>query len=507
MSEDKSKMSSSVAEQSDSWFTECEFPWRVKLSLVWSLIMSGAWLLVINTLAALLQSPLHPWSAVSQAVSTLLFPSSSLVLVVIMAAVVSWSSLSHAVTFSVCRQKHSSVLATVSASLSPRILLSLVSHCVQAVILASCFTRLAWPQLEDPERFVEWSGLLTGAYLGVQYNLLSGNSLRFPVINKDRYSQLVGVLSVREVSLRVVEAVRILQYHGLLSLLTSLSLHLTLPDIFSPSLLAASLTTVVLVLLVHHSTLATASVLLTAPLDRAEPALLLSGLSSTSGLLRLLSLRLLASLASISSQLRSQVFSLSQPGGHPANWKLVSSVCLGNISALLPVKKEAAPAPAPTPAPQYKTVITSPTMRPLAGSGGTKLEDLRLSGSHPAPRLLSLSASLDKLKKVGGAPLSQSDNLLAIIASIDLISELVCYSLTEDKFGVVQRDLSLIITQLCQLDLELANKKVQDFATVKQAVKSGLYRIAIKFGPHIADLGLSSTMTAKLKNYSNMLEC
>ena len=33
-------MSSSVAEQPDCWFTQSEFPWRVKLSLVWSLTMS-----------------------------------------------------------------------------------------------------------------------------------------------------------------------------------------------------------------------------------------------------------------------------------------------------------------------------------------------------------------------------------------------------------------------------------------------------------------------------------
>ena len=502
-------MSSSSAEQSDSWFTESEFPWRVKLSLVWSLLVSWAWLTVISTLAFLLQSPLHPWSAISQAVSTLLLPSSSMVLVIIMAAVVSWSSLTHALTFSVCRHKHHSLVATVSASLSPRILLSLVSHCAQAAILASCFTRLVWPNLEDRQGFVEWSGLLTGGYLGVQYNLLSGNALRFPIINKDKSSQLLGVLSVRELSRRVVEAVRILQYQGLAATLSSLCLHLALPDIFSPSLLAASLSTVSLILVVHHATLATSSILLTAPLDTTDPALLLPGLSSTSALLRLLSLRLVTSLGRVSPQLRSQVFSLSQPGGHPANWKLVSSVCLGNISSLLPAKKEAVPTPAP--APQYKPVITSPAIRPLAGSGGAKLEDLRLTGTHPAPGLLSLSASLEKLKKVGGAPLSQSDNVLAIIASIDLISELVCYSLTEDKYGVVQRDLNTIITQLCQLDLELASKKVQqevqDSATVKQAVKSGLYRIAIKFGPHIADIGLSSNLAAKMKNYSNMLEC
>ena len=56
-----------------------------------------------------------------------------------------------------------------------------------------------------------------------------------------------------------------------------------------------------------------------------------------------------------------------------------------------------------------------------------------------------------------------------------------------------------------------ANKKVQqelhDAATVKHAVKSGLYRIAIKFGPHIGDIGLPSNISAKLKNYSKMLEC
>ena len=108
-------------------------------------------------------------------------------------------------------------------------------------------------------------------------------------------------------------------------------------------------------------------------------------------------------------------------------------------------------------------------------------------------------------------PHNKSDDVLAIIASIDLLSQLVCFSLTEDKFGVVQRDLNNIITTFCQLDVEIANKKVQqelhDATAVKQAVKSGLYRIAIKFGPHIADIGLSPNVSAKLKNYSKMLEC
>ena len=484
------------------WFTETEFPWRVKLCLAWSLVMSAAWLFIISCLALLIQSPLHPLSAILQAVS----PSPLLLLVI--GALVSWSSLSHAVTFSVARQKHKSVLASLYASLSPRVLLSIASHSLQAFLLSWCFTRLVWPDLADQDGFVRWCSLLTGGYLGLTYNLQSGNSLKFPVINKERSSQLRDVLSVKRLSRSVLESVKILQYCAVMLTVTSLCLHLRLPDIFSPSLLAASLTTVSLILVSHSSTLATSSVLLTAPLNTSDPGLLLAALTSSSPLLKLLSLQLLTSLARVSAAVRSHVFALSQPGGHPTHWKLVSSVCLGNISSLLPAKKEAEPAPVP--APQYQTVISSPTMRPLAGSAGTKLQDLTLSTSTPS-KIISLNSTLSKLKKLGVEPHNKSDDVLAIIASIDLLSQLVCFSLTEDKFGVVQRDLNNIITTFCQLDVEIANKKVQqelhDATAVKQAVKSGLYRIAIKFGPHIADIGLSPNVSAKLKNYSKMLEC
>ena len=172
-----------------------------------------------------------------------------------MGAVVSWSSLTHNLTYS--------LVATVSTSLSARILL-LISHCT---IMTSC-----------------WSD-----------------------INKDKSTQLLGALSVRELS-RVVEAVRILQYYGLAASLSSLCLHLV-----------ATLSTVSLILVVHHSILATSSILLTAPLDTTDPAHLLPGLSSISALLRLLSLRLVTSLG---------------------------LVCLGNISSLLQAKKKAAPASA-----------------------------------------------------------------------------------------------------------------------------------------------------------------
>ena len=487
------------------WFTECQFPWRVKLCLVWSLLMSVAWLVLLSTISLLLQSPLQPVSAVLQAVSP------SPLYLGLMGAVVSWSSLSHAVTFSVSRHKPKSLAASLYAGLCPRVLLSISSHSLQTFVLCWCFKRLVWPDLADEDGFLRLSSLVTGVYLGAEYNLRSGNSLKFPVINKERSSQLRGVLSVRELSRCLVRSVKILQYCVLLASLHSLCLHLRLPDIFSPSLVAASLTTLTLVLASHRSTLAVSSVLLTAPLDTTEPALLLPALSSTSPLLSLLSLQMVTSLARVSPQLRSHVFSLSQPGGHPTAWRLVCSVCLGNISSLLPTKKE--DRPAPVAAPVTQRVITSPTMRPLAGTGGAKLQDLVTSGdSAPAPRILSLAASLDKLKNLGGEePLNKADNVLAITASIDLLSQLVCYSLTEDKFGVVQRDLNNIITSLCQLDLEVANKKVQqelhDAATVKHAVKSGLYRIAIKFGPHIGDIGLPSNISAKLKNYSKMLEC
>ena len=87
---------------------------------------------------------------------------------------------------------------------------------------------------------------------------------------------------------------------------------------------------------------------------------------------------------------------------------------------------------------------------------------------------------------------------------------MVCSSLLEDKFGVVQRDLTMILTNLVKLDNELSRNKLQEIVfqqnVLRQTVKAALYKISIKFGPHLNDISLPSNVAQKMKNYSKLLE-
>ena len=85
---------------------------------------------------------------------------------------------------------------------------------------------------------------------------------------------------------------------------------------------------------------------------------------------------------------------------------------------------------------------------------------------------------------------------------------MVCSSLMEDKFGVVQRDLTMILTSLVKLDNELSRTKLQEIQQniLRQTVKAALYKISLKFGPHLNDISLPGNVAQKMKNYSKLLE-
>merc|ERR1711915_398218 len=101
---------------------------------------------------------------------------------------------------------------------------------------------------------------------------------------------------------------------------------------------------------------------------------------------------------------------------------------------------------------------------------------------------MTLASALDKFKSLGVVMDSEKD-LLAVVTSVDVMTSLVCASLAEDKFGVVQRDLAMILTKLCTLDTELAAKQAKQprASVLRQAVKAGLYKVALQFGPHLKD--------------------
>ena len=260
----------------------------------------------------------------------------------------------------------------------------------------------------------------------------------------------------------------------------------------------------------HNTRFAVFSIYLTSPLPTVDHPQLLMFLTSSSSLLRTLSLQFLSRQATLTSSIRSHIFSLSQPGGHPTNWKTVSKVCLDNINALFPAPKETPATVNPSPVAPQTNLVQTPTMRRLTAVGssnsGTKLQDISLT-SPPTPQRISLFPTFEALKSLG-QPADKTVDVMSMISSVEVIAQMVCSSLMEDKFGVVQRDLTMILTSLVKLDNELSRTKLQDIQQniLRQTVKAALYKISLKFGPHLNDISLPGNVAQKMKNYSKLLE-
>ena len=143
-----------------------------------------------------------------------------------------------------------------------------------------------------------------------------------------------------------------------------------------------------------------------------------------------------------------------------------------------------------------------------SATNGTKLQDISLS-SPPTPQRISLFPTFEALKNIG-QPADQTVDVMSMISSVEVIAQMVCSSLLEDKFGVVQRDLTMILTNLVKLDNELSRNKLQEIVfqqnVLRQTVKAALYKISIKFGPHLNDISLPGNVAQKMKNYSKLLE-
>ena len=300
----------------------------------------------------------------------------------------------------------------------------------------------------------------------------------------------------------------------------------------SLSLFTAAFTVNVLVIIVDLTRLKIFSVCVTAPLPSFTTDQLVTSLSSSTPLFNLLTLQSLARQTATNSSTRCTLFSLSQPGGHPHNWKAVSKVCHESVNFLCTSITSIVSPKAPTPSSPPKLIpvaqISSPNMRRLAPVSGTKLEDITVPPSISPAKLLSnnIASFMTSLKKQPLLALffkvKDDADIRAVfcksqatIWSVDILSHLVANSIVEDKFGVVQKDLPEILTSLLTLDcLLLAPRKSggvleEDMklkSELKGAVKAAIQRIAISFGEHIRAIPLKSEIRAKMVNYQQMLE-
>jgi len=255
----------------------------------------------------------------------------------------------------------------------------------------------------------------------------------------------------------------------------------------------------------------------------------------------------LVTLAQKDKMRRSMLFTLSQPGGHPYNWNCVVqkstnllkkfSLDLNAISTKSQDQSCYSILTARVPPVQQSKYIYHmrklvPDIAPIPVS-----EDVR-----EAPYSGSFIQKFIKQKKDAfiayllSKPLinyifgEQDDNKIRyalqngqlMIWAAEAISSLTVFSLSEDSYGIVQKDMPVIINTLLSVkqaldklskSAMLARKMQADdklireiFISLRSAIKRSLYRIVTNFEPYINDLSLELPIIEQLQGFLNYKE-
>lgn len=216
------------------------------------------------------------------------------------------------------------------------------------------------------------------------------------------------------------------------------------------------------------------------------------------------------------SSRRKQIFSLSYPGGHPYIWKELSNEAIklivdttSSLERITSQKK--------TPVENTRinrSLLTVEQyyskMRPLSPSQYSRHLDTQFETNFDESVITKISDFMKTLRPVAYLTESMTEKQLESALQHYQALSLACYSLanlaaasrTEDKFGIIQQDLSTMIHVLLKLHVTLnklvviVNKKQNSsLLQVKKALvsvaKSSLYKLAIEFGSYVKDLSLS----------------
>lgn len=245
---------------------------------------------------------------------------------------------------------------------------------------------------------------------------------------------------------------------------------------------------------------------------------------------------------------REELFTLSQPGGHPHSWNKVSQQCFRVISSFTAELDKTL----------HESYISVNFVRndklyrtSQVCCGGHNIRNLSAAGTYDynyVDQRTALQRTIDDFvgtiqntfhEKVAAfyrKPIivyffgvSQENRVRyllcmsqPIIWAIQSLSYLACASLTEDKYGIVQKDLVDIITSLVYLKQTL--EKVSKFVitvkrtnasnmcdarmitALKSAVKRSLYKIAIRFSPYVKDIGLPADAEQQMMGFIEFRE-
>lgn len=261
---------------------------------------------------------------------------------------------------------------------------------------------------------------------------------------------------------------------------------------------------------------------------------------------------------------RQQLFTLSQPGGHPHTWNgVVQEILklLKDFSSEISQATDAILTPEIITKPMHipkedaklensyynfhqpmlnETILRNPYHSPLRNMSLQRREEIDFVNitqndvftntidSLKKTTISKFNQIVDTIKRrsglqylIGDLPESRIYFLLRkgqpIIWAIEGLSQIVTASFTEDKYGVVQKDLPVIITVLMNLkqNLDKLNKltvvnrrssqadvyKTQLKVALRTAVRRSLYNMCNVFGKHLSQIPLSKEVGQQLQNF------
>ncbi|XP_072429825.1 nucleoporin NDC1 isoform X2 [Chiloscyllium punctatum] len=360
------------------WFIRKVFSWRAAASIAWSVL-----LLPVSTTVFILLSRLNVFHPIQWITDSLNHLNSSYIIfaVLVLCGVVVTIGIFNTEFYTVEPSIPCSRIALVGNVFHPRRFLHSVVHAVMGMLVAWCAAVIAGGRyqlisvlcssqdsssssshmcLNEFHIFL----LMEGAFIGYSYSLLyfvnNFNYVSFPMLQQFKYPQFKGNLSL-VIKYSAVQSLYFLRNYCILyyflgyvprawiSASTTLqrdsaqhSLD-TLTGLFDLPLLYTAWLSGTFLLVTWYITWLLFKIFITEAFqfpvqpsfgeeaDRCLPKVLTNNVSPC---IKYLALQDLALLSQYSASRRQEVFSLSQPGGHPHNWIAISSECLALINDL-----------------------------------------------------------------------------------------------------------------------------------------------------------------------------
>ncbi|XP_041660302.1 nucleoporin NDC1 isoform X2 [Cheilinus undulatus] len=364
-----------ISTQQSSWFIRKVICWRAAASIAWAVLLLPPTTAVFVILSRF--SLLHPIHTVSECLSLLMSTSAifSLILLFGVILMVGFLNLEY---YTVIPTIACSKIALLGQLLHPRQFLSSIAHCIMGVIVGWCCTITVGGRFEALSYSCTQSDgstrmclneyqvflLLAGAFVGFSHSLLgvihNMNYVAFHTVQQYKYLRFKGSLPlvVKCSATQALYSVRnfIVLYYFLgyiprawicktLNLQLNSSVHQldSIAGLLDLSLLYHLWISATFLLFTWHITLQLFRIFVTevysfpvqSSFTEDSHQCLPRVLTDRQPMIvKFLALQDLALLSQHSPSRRCEVFSLSQPGGHPHNWNAISKECLSLLADL-----------------------------------------------------------------------------------------------------------------------------------------------------------------------------